>query len=360
MSEIGNEIQNLIGQQESEQLEYKAVLPPSGSIAKIISSFANTNGGYIILGVAESNGRVEVVGLSEDFNVGGIVDKAIKMLSPKPDVIHEYIIHQGKRLYIIKVEKVDVPLAVDGKLYVRKGDRSILKKSSQPEHKAKNTQKVKQFSEKLILLQATATEAKSKYLEHYTSVLNIIDDLGRIMYPTSISSATDNQEGKILTRILFSSCADNFETYLSDLLYEIFLANPNSLKSEQTVTIKEVLNCDDMQEFVTYWAKKKLDKLQRGSVKGFISDNKQIRDLNVITKEQQDDLERILQIRHLYAHKNGRVDEKFLQYYPGQFAVNEEHQLTIEELLKKLEYLVDVVQEIDQAAITKYSLATID
>ena len=51
-------------------------------------------------------------------------------------------------------------------------------------------------------------------------------------------------------RILFSSCADNFETFLSDLLYEIYLANPNTLKSNQQVTIKEIIDCPDMQEFV--------------------------------------------------------------------------------------------------------------
>lgn len=47
-------------------------------------------------------------------------------------------------------------------------------------------------------------------------------------------------------------CADNFEIYLSDLLYEIYLANPSTLKSHQQVTIKEVLDCADMQEFVLY------------------------------------------------------------------------------------------------------------
>jgi hypothetical protein len=30
----------------------------------------------------------------------------------------------------------------------------------------------------------------------------------------------------MLMRILFSSCADTFETFMSDLLYEIYLAKP--------------------------------------------------------------------------------------------------------------------------------------
>ena len=75
-------------------------------------------------------------------------------------------------------------------------------------------------------------------------------------------------------RILFSSCADTFETSCPTCLYEIYLAKPETLKSDATVTVKEVLDCSDMQEFITRYAKEKLKKLQRGSVKGFIADNK--------------------------------------------------------------------------------------
>jgi hypothetical protein len=42
-------------------------------------------------------------------------------------------------------------------------------------------------------------------------------------------------------RILFSSCADNFEIFMSDLLYEIYLAKPETLKSNAQVTVKDVL-----------------------------------------------------------------------------------------------------------------------
>ena len=47
------------------------------------------------------------------------------------------------------------------------------------------------------------------------------------------------------------------------------------------MTVKDVLDCSDMQEFISRYAKEKLKKLQRGSVKGFISDNKQIKSLGV-------------------------------------------------------------------------------
>lgn len=353
------DISSIVGNPESEQLEYKAVLPPARSLAQMIAAFANTNGGYIVLGVHESNGEVTINGLSEDFHANGVTHKAIDLLLPKPDIKYEYLVNNGKRLYIIHVAKSESLVAIEGKIYIRKGTQIILNNPDLKQSKANRQPLMQRLASELNDYRLSSTGAKSKFIDHYSSVLNIIEDLGTILYPTSVSIPTINQEGKILIRILLSSCADNFEIYLSDLLYEIFLANPTTLKSNQQVTIKEVLDCADMQEFVLFWAKKKLSKLQRGSVKGFISDNAQIKDLAILDDSQQDNIEKILQIRHLYAHRNGIVDEKFLQFYPGQFNLNDEHQLSIADMLGHVTYLAEIVDKIDNAAIQKYQLATL-
>ncbi|MBF7092599.1 ATP-binding protein [Flavobacterium sp. ALJ2] len=356
---ISRDLSNIIGKPENEKLEYKAVLPPARSLAQMIAAFANSNGGIIILGVNEANGEIKITGLSEDFYANGVTHKAIDLLSPKPSIKYEYLSHQGKRLYVIEVEKSLTVVSIENKIYTRNGSKIVL---SNPEIKQTNTSRlplITKLTNDLFAFRSSSTGAKSKFLDHYSGVLNIIDDVGNILYPSSASAPTTNQEGKILMRILLSSCADNFEIYLTDLLYEIYLANPATLKSSQQITIKEVLDCADMQEFVLYWAKKKLSKLQRGSVKGFIADNSQIKDLNVLDDVQQDNIEKILQIRHLYAHRNGIVDEKFLQFYPGQYNLNEEHQLSVEDMLNHFSYLIDIIDKIDKAAILKYQLATL-
>jgi len=348
-----------LGQPESERLEYKAVLPPARSLAQMIAAFANTNGGHIVLGIAQSNGDLIINGLSEDFQANSVTHKAIDLLSPKPLVDYDYVTYQKKRLYIIEVTKASQQVLFEGKLFMREGTLLKTIPPSQPAQQITQIPLIARFVTTLRGLIVASTGSKVKFIEHYLGVLNIIADLGNQLYPESTSKATNNQEGKILSRILFSSCADNFETYLSDILYEIYLANPNTLKSSQQVTVKEVLDCADMEEFVLYWAKKKLGKLQRGSVKGFISDNPQIKSLNVIDTIGEDNLEKILQIRHLYAHRNGIVDEKFLQYYPGQFSLNEEHQLPVETILKHLSYMAGIVDKLDKAAVNIYQLATL-
>lgn len=352
--DIENEIKQLIGKPESSMLEYKAVLPPSKNIAQLICSFANSEGGYIILGVADN---FEVNGLSEDFHANAITHKALDLLLPQPKIYYQYVAYQNKNLYVIKVEKSNTLISLESKIYKRIGSSSKLINPVELTFKQNGYDRIKNLSMEFEILKQKGTDSKIKLIEHYQSTLKIIDDLGVMLYPIDPNQSTSIQEGKILSRILFSSFVDNFEVYLSDLLYEIFLANPSTLKSGQMVTIEEVLNCSDLQDFVKYWAKQKIGKLQKGSVKGFIKDNKQISELNAINEIQQNDIERILQIRHLYSHRNGIVDEKFLQHFTGQFTLNVEHQMPISEICDKVDYLIKIINEIDIKAIEKYSLA---
>jgi hypothetical protein len=359
--DMANEIHQLIGQVESSTLEYKAVLPPSRNVARLISSMANTDGGYIVLGVLENPDRsVEVIGLSEDFHANTITHKALDLLSPLPNVHYQYVVYNGKKIYVIKVEKSDNVIAVEDKVYTRVGSDTRVQNPKETHFRPNGYSRIMIINEQLETYRKNATSAKTRFIDHYQGILKIIDDLGEILYPENANERSRNQEGKILSRILFSSFVDNFETYLSDLLYEIFLANPATLKSQQQVTLEEVLNCSDLQEFVEYWAKQKLGKLQKGSVKGFIKDNKQISDLGVLDEANQNEIEKILQIRHLYSHRNGTVDEKFLQYFIGQFILNSEHQMSIREICDKLCYLAEITNQIDLAAATKYKLARLN
>ena len=251
--DISKEVRNIIGQPEGSALEYKAVLPPSRNIAQLIAAFANSEGGYIVLGVSKnSNGKIETNGLSEDFHANTITHKALDLLTPVPNIYYQYVPHDGKKLYAIKITRSDVPISLEGKIYKRVGESVKLLNPPNVQFKPNGYNRIKAINLHLDLLKKTSTNSQYKLIEHYQSILKISDDLSAILYPEAPELATSIQEGKILTRILFTSVVDNFEVYLSDLLYEIFLANPSTLKSSQKVTIEEVLNCTDLQEFVKY------------------------------------------------------------------------------------------------------------
>ncbi|HXM61778.1 MAG TPA: ATP-binding protein [Terriglobales bacterium] len=357
--DISQEVSELIGGPQGLRLEYKAVLPPARTVAQLICSFANAEGGFIVLGVAEMDGKITINGLSEEFRATAITHKALDLLSPKPAVDYQYIVHAQKRLYVIKIGKSDTPITSQGSMYVRKGAHSVLKQPTSQESEARRYPKIETLSSILKQYKEKGTGAKVKFLDHYQSILNICDSLPTLLYPESGQKPTTNQEGKVLMRVLFSSCADTFETYLSDLLYEIYLAQPATLKSGEQVTVKEVLDCTDMQEFVDFYAKKKLAKLQRGSIKGFIADTSQISGLGVFDADRQGGIEKLLQIRHLYSHRNGVVDERFLRYYPD-LRLNEEHLMSLDDFLERFEYFAQTVDAVDRAALIKYQLASFD
>ncbi len=53
---------------ESEQLEYKSDLPSKWVLAKLMVGFANASGGYIIVGISEEKGRLNIRGVSGKYD----------------------------------------------------------------------------------------------------------------------------------------------------------------------------------------------------------------------------------------------------------------------------------------------------
>jgi tetrahydromethanopterin S-methyltransferase subunit A len=354
---LEDKILKIIDKKINDDVEFRTVLPTSKAIAKIMASFANTSGGYLIIGVKSTSVKNEVVGLSSDFYITNIIYKAIELLEPNENSFNHKIINiSNKRLLVLSINKSIGTVFVNDKKYIRESNHTIEFIENIDESQWEY-QKLIDLKNKLDEYLQEGTEAKKNYFEHIESILKIMNDLKNILYPEAPLIVTTNDEGKILTRILYSTFIDNFETYLSDLLFEICLAKPATLKSQETVTIEDVLNCSDMQDFIHYWTKQKINKLQKGSVKGFIKENKQISSLDVIEKEDINKIEKLLQIRHLYSHKNGRIDEKFLEYFRDEdLNINDLYELSVEDICNKILYIVETTEKLDNKAIEKYSL----
>jgi len=77
-------------------------------------------------------------------------------------------------------------------------------------------------------------------------------------------------------------------------------------------------------------------------------DNKQIKSLGVFDAARQAEIEKILQIQHLYAHQNGLVDDRFREYFPAA-NLNDEYLMTLDEFLTRWECLAQAIDAVDEA-----------
>ena len=111
------EVTTQIGLPESNRLKYEPLLPSSSELGRVICAFCNTDGGTIILGVLNKNNKINIIGLSADFQVNVVLINAISKLSPSPIVRHASIEHNEKRLFIIKVEKANQVVSYNQKIF---------------------------------------------------------------------------------------------------------------------------------------------------------------------------------------------------------------------------------------------------
>lgn len=108
----------------SQILDFNAIPFEPEKISRIIASFANTDGGKIIFGL---NDAAKIIGVSSDFNIIDIVQKAISMLSPIPSVNYDWKNINEKNIFFIEVEKQENRnILLNDKKYIRVDTNSIL------------------------------------------------------------------------------------------------------------------------------------------------------------------------------------------------------------------------------------------
>lgn len=124
-----NQLDELIAQGESNRLEFKRQLSSAHRIARILAAFANTSGGILLIGVADTG---KIVGVSSEFReVSKIEEATDRFVEPALTVSYEILSPDGRTILVITVpesdEKPHYVLDETGKrtIYVRAKDKSM-------------------------------------------------------------------------------------------------------------------------------------------------------------------------------------------------------------------------------------------
>ena len=358
-----DEVQNKIGLPEGTSLEYKATLPPPSLLARIIAAFANTEGGWIIIGVRDGRTGLEINGISDEIPATSVIESALARLKPKPDINHDYFEVGDKQVYAVEVKKSSKTIFAENKSVFRRKGNEIYTDSNQENveipRESVQPPLIKQILEKINFQGVNTTEAQLGLLRQYQNLIKIVGNSSNIICPDISNVPYYYPQGRALIRLVFSSLADSFERYVIDLLIEIHYAQPNTLKSETPFTAKEILNCSSIAELITYIAKKKVGDLPKGNSKEFGKYIKNIAQIELFLPNEQAKADKLFEVRNLYIHSNGIVDEKFLRNTNiKSFTVGDEHMTSFEELCETFSFFLDVSNRIDGHAIHKYHLAT--
>ena len=125
-----NQLLRLINKGESQTLDFKRKVSTPYKTAKTLTSFANTRGGLLLIGVDDDK---QIIGIDPDEEKFKIGEALSKHCSPRPKVSFLAIeSDEGKTVLIVDVEEcADKPVRVitsdlDKKVYVRMNDKSIL------------------------------------------------------------------------------------------------------------------------------------------------------------------------------------------------------------------------------------------
>lgn len=109
-----------IGQGENEKFELKADIKDPIVLSKLIGSFANNQGGQIVVGVREP---FEIVGVDIKKLID-IIERTKTTLKPTPKIQTETLTIDNKNILLINVDKSEDLVFSGGSVYNRVGDFS--------------------------------------------------------------------------------------------------------------------------------------------------------------------------------------------------------------------------------------------
>lgn len=108
---------------ENDKIEFKIAVPSKvRELSEEICSFANAQGGVIVVGIDNDN---KIVGCDIDNSKRSAIQNSIKEISPKFNCDFYSVTARGKNLWIIDVKEGDEkPYFVSGSVYMRQGSNS--------------------------------------------------------------------------------------------------------------------------------------------------------------------------------------------------------------------------------------------
>ncbi|MGW3943881.1 hypothetical protein [Streptomyces phaeochromogenes] len=155
---------------------------------------------------------------------------------------------------------------------------------------------------------------------------------------------------------------DNFLTYISDILTQAIVTRPDLLKTQEQVTLEEVLSHSSLEEFVRWAAERRVNQL---AFKGLSDIAEYVeKRLGMKLHSSDDDwksLKESVAVRNPTVHRRGVVDERFLWTVKTATAkAGERFLVPIELLASTMKCTMRVVRDFDERVAQKFDINRVD
>lgn len=153
---------------------------------------------------------------------------------------------------------------------------------------------------------------------------------------------------------------DNYLTYVADLLREIFVARPDTLRSREQLTVDEVLSNRTMEDLTAYLADRKVTRLSfrgLGELTDYFAGTLGLRLVEDL--ELHNLMVQWVALRNLVTHRRGVVDDRAIAsgLDAAVYATGERVEISSGAGFRMMAGVVVAVLDIDERAAVKFALS---
>jgi len=113
--------------------------------------------------------------------------------------------------------------------------------------------------------------------------------------------------------LILARHVENYLNYLSSLLYEVFLARPETLKSSEAIEIAEVLRHESRKDLVRALANRKVDRLAYESFEDLRDFFQQKLGLTLLTHEAERIVVEAIETRNISVHNRCVINRRYIK-----------------------------------------------
>ncbi|MEU7160631.1 hypothetical protein [Streptomyces chrestomyceticus] len=153
-------------------------------------------------------------------------------------------------------------------------------------------------------------------------------------------------------------CVENFLCYVADIITETLIARPQLLKTQEQVSLEEVLEHESIEGFISWAAERRVAQL---SFKGLEEIAQYIKKRLGLELHQEEvdwlKLKKGVALRNLIVHRRGIIDQRFI-YTTGQkdLAKGSAYKTTMRDYVRTAESAMKIVGEFDVKVASKFSI----